>query len=178
MGRRRPCGPLGMNPLSCPQFSPQHVNKSAHISVIIYDDRNKDRVHDVIRTNTEKSAIGRCQDFSPRRLRFRWIPCWATWASLESAIPGRVGGPTLEKSAPVRPPAPGGQIVQLTFLLERGVRRGQFLKMSARLRRAKIPYNILFYKKNRFSKNFDRDPTAERWCDVYAVTTFFQICQN
>ena len=29
-----------------------------------------------------------------------------------------------------------------------------------------------------FQKNFDRDPTAERWCDVYAVTTFFQICQN
>jgi hypothetical protein len=87
-------------------------------------------------------------------------------------------GPTLKKSAPVRPPAPGGQNAQAGFALERGVRRGQFLKMSARLRRAKIPYNILFYKKNRFSKNFDRDPTAERWCDVYAVTTFFQICQN
>ena len=84
-------------------------------------------------------------------------------------------GPTLKKSAPVRPPAPGGQNAQAGFALERGVRRGQFLKMSARLRRAKIYYIYYFY---RFSKNFDRDPTAERGRDVYAVTTFFQICQN
>ena len=168
-GPRPPCGPLGVNPLSFPQFCPQHVNKTAHISVHMNVDRNTDRVFEVIWT------ARRCQDFSPRRRPFGWIPCRATWASLESAIPGLVGGPTLEKSAPARPPAPGGQFVEVTFLLERGVRRGQFLKMSARLRRAKIYYIYYFY---RFSKNFDRDPTAERWCDVYAVTTFFQICQN
>ena len=30
---RRPCGPLGINPMSSQQFSPQLVNKSVHISV-------------------------------------------------------------------------------------------------------------------------------------------------
>ena len=30
---RRPCGPLGINPMSFQQFSPQLVNKSVHISV-------------------------------------------------------------------------------------------------------------------------------------------------
>ena len=58
-GPRRPCGPLGVNPLSFPQFCPQHVNKTAHISVHMNVDRNKDRVHDVIWTNIEKSAIRR-----------------------------------------------------------------------------------------------------------------------
>ena len=58
-GPRPPCGPLGVNPLSFPQFCPQHVNKTAHISVHMNVDRNKDRVHDVIWTNIEKSAIRR-----------------------------------------------------------------------------------------------------------------------
>ena len=98
-------------------------------------------------------------------------------ASLKRARSGGKKWPRSAKKKPVWPPLlPGSQKFPYTFLLKRGVKRGHFAILSARLRRAKIPYYI--YHFYRFSENFDRDPTAERWCDVYAVTTFFQKREN
>ena len=84
--------------------------------------------------------------------------------------------PIGEKKAGLTPSAPWETKIAIYFFAQKGGQEGSFCDFErAPAARENTLYIYYFY---RFSKNFDRDPTAERWCDVYAVTTFFQICQN